>query len=527
MDVENSPLDTVLNVFQGQWLMWMNARDAQNARMMRMALSQAVSSQDLIIEMGGQREMNLICENWDAREELRRMDYLPHPSTNPPPQSYQQLSVSARGASAPSYGDKSTASGECTRAHGRLKDLAGPGPSGVQQPSSRDTTTTVPQSTIRERATTTSPSPAAATTAHSSTPTAAAAAISPAAGKSVYWTPAAGASPYHHPAKPPSPLLPTTSTPLPTSAPIPSGSLLPRASGRHATSILAWPKEFPPPQEPYFDGNGDRGLPLKGRKELRQTPKTPWPRQRQRPNEPSPPSSTPPSMSSSLHPILDNFSNPSQQEHFLNHINHDLENTAPLLIEEKLQHLFSNFFSDLSKAMNNIPNEISTSICQRFYLSVNDSIVDLIKSEVIPTVVSQTFEHLVSLRELVNDKFDNTQNMLIVNEAQNQSELESLKTEMSGLKELVSNQFNSINSLINDLNVNEHNRFEQQKRRMGDLCSLCDKVSTKLSNLQEPTNKAPPPHLVHNNPLMNDNDYIPAHPLAPDNPPQDNRSSFQ
>lgn len=86
MDVENSPLDTVLNVFQGQWLMWMNARDAQNARMMRMALSQAVSSQDLIIEMGGQREMNLICENWDAREELRRMDYLPHPSTNPPPQ---------------------------------------------------------------------------------------------------------------------------------------------------------------------------------------------------------------------------------------------------------------------------------------------------------------------------------------------------------------------------------------------------------------------------------------------------------
>lgn len=83
MVAENSPLDTLLNVFQGQWLMWMNARDAQNTRMMRMTLAQAVSSQDLIIEMGGQREMANICDNWDAREELRRMDDLPHPSTNP------------------------------------------------------------------------------------------------------------------------------------------------------------------------------------------------------------------------------------------------------------------------------------------------------------------------------------------------------------------------------------------------------------------------------------------------------------
>ncbi|KNZ43779.1 hypothetical protein VP01_9870g1, partial [Puccinia sorghi] len=53
-------------------------------------------------------------------------------------------------------------------------------------------------------------------------------------------------------------------------------------------------------------------------------------------------------------------------------------NTAPLLIEEKLQHLFSSFFSDLARATNNIPNDISNSICQKFYLSVNDSIVDLI-----------------------------------------------------------------------------------------------------------------------------------------------------
>ncbi|KNZ44905.1 hypothetical protein VP01_8704g1, partial [Puccinia sorghi] len=84
MDVENSPLDTVLNVFQGQWLMWMNARDVQNARMMRMALTQAISSQDLIIEMGGQREVIRICDNWDAREELRRLDYLPHSLTTLP-----------------------------------------------------------------------------------------------------------------------------------------------------------------------------------------------------------------------------------------------------------------------------------------------------------------------------------------------------------------------------------------------------------------------------------------------------------
>ena len=96
----------------------------------------------------------------------------------------------------------------------------------------------------------------------------------------------------------------------------------------------------------------------------------------------------------SIHPVLDNLSDISKQEHFLNHINNDLENSAPLLIEEKLQNLFSNFFSDFTSAMNDIPNEVSNSIFQQFYLRVNDSIVDLIKTEVIPTVVSQTIEHV-------------------------------------------------------------------------------------------------------------------------------------
>ncbi|KNZ53656.1 hypothetical protein VP01_3172g1, partial [Puccinia sorghi] len=166
----------------------------------------------------------------------------------------------------------------------------------------------------------------------------------------------------------------------------------------------------------------------------------------------------------SHHPILDDLSNPSQQEHFLNHINHDLENTAPLLIEEKLQHTF---FSDLAQAMNEVPNAMSNSIFQKFYVKFDDSIVDLIKSE-----------------------FENTQNIFLVNEAQIQSELEDLKSKMSGLEDPVVNQLNYMNFLINELNLNEHNRFEQKKRRICDLCSMCEKVNTKLNVLQESRNSS-------------------------------------
>ncbi|KNZ59302.1 hypothetical protein VP01_1762g1, partial [Puccinia sorghi] len=167
------------------------------------------------------------------------------------------------------------------------------------------------------------------------------------------------------------------------------------------------------------------------------------------------------------------------------------------------------FLSDLGGAMNNIPNEISNSICQKFYLRVNESIVELKNSEVSLSIVSKTIYHVrANLREskpslytldckistLVNGKFKNIQNILISKEYQRQSELNFLKQKMSGLEYLVFNQINSMNSLINNLNESEHHR-----------------------NL--PESMSPP--LTHNNPLMNKSRFIystppPAPELHPD-----------
>lgn len=76
--------------------------------------------------------------------------------------------------------------------------------------------------------------------------------------------------------------------------------------------------------------------------------------------------------------------------------------------------------------MNNILNEISNSIFQKFYLRVNEFIAKLIKPEVIPSVVSQAIDHvreakpslcedeLTSLKEIVNEKFENTLEDLVL-----------------------------------------------------------------------------------------------------------------
>ncbi|KNZ59520.1 hypothetical protein VP01_1711g3 [Puccinia sorghi] len=114
------------------------------------------------------------------------------------------------------------------------------------------------------------------------------------------------------------------------------------------------------------------------------------------------------------------------------------------------------------------------------------------------SVVSQTLEYvresvrdnksslgkpeLLSLKDFVNEKFENTENILLVNEAQNQSELENLKSKISGLEVLVV-------------------KFEQQKRRICDLCSI---------------SRTTPPHIIHNNPLMNNSGLAPCYSPAPE-----------
>ncbi|KAA1121221.1 hypothetical protein PGTUg99_026291 [Puccinia graminis f. sp. tritici] len=72
--MDNTELETVINLFNEQWNMFVQARENQNPRLMRVALIQAISSQEEIRVLAGGTEMLRICENWIAREELADLE---------------------------------------------------------------------------------------------------------------------------------------------------------------------------------------------------------------------------------------------------------------------------------------------------------------------------------------------------------------------------------------------------------------------------------------------------------------------
>ncbi|EFP93607.1 uncharacterized protein PGTG_19606 [Puccinia graminis f. sp. tritici CRL 75-36-700-3] len=88
--VDNPQLETVINLFNDQWLMFVQARENQNVPMMRLALQQAVGSQEVIRNLAGGEEMLRICENWIAREELADLER--SEQNNPTPQ-VQRLAI--------------------------------------------------------------------------------------------------------------------------------------------------------------------------------------------------------------------------------------------------------------------------------------------------------------------------------------------------------------------------------------------------------------------------------------------------
>ncbi|KAA1074707.1 hypothetical protein PGT21_016424 [Puccinia graminis f. sp. tritici] len=72
--MDNPELEMVINLFNEQWNMFVQARESQNPRLMRVALIQAISSQEEIRVLAGGAEMLRICENWIAREELADLE---------------------------------------------------------------------------------------------------------------------------------------------------------------------------------------------------------------------------------------------------------------------------------------------------------------------------------------------------------------------------------------------------------------------------------------------------------------------
>ncbi|KAA1129205.1 hypothetical protein PGTUg99_011953 [Puccinia graminis f. sp. tritici] len=91
--VDNEQLETIINLFNNQWLMFVQAREHQNVPMMRFALQQAIGSQEVIRNLAGGEEMLRICENWIAREELADLERAER--NNPTPQ-VQRLAITQR-----------------------------------------------------------------------------------------------------------------------------------------------------------------------------------------------------------------------------------------------------------------------------------------------------------------------------------------------------------------------------------------------------------------------------------------------
>ncbi|PLW31564.1 hypothetical protein PCASD_19103 [Puccinia coronata f. sp. avenae] len=72
----------------GQWLLFVNAKETNNYRLMRIALNQAMSTQDTIKSLFGTEQMMSVSDGWLARDELARLEHSlqipPQPMAEPP-----------------------------------------------------------------------------------------------------------------------------------------------------------------------------------------------------------------------------------------------------------------------------------------------------------------------------------------------------------------------------------------------------------------------------------------------------------
>ncbi|PLW15481.1 hypothetical protein PCANC_03239 [Puccinia coronata f. sp. avenae] len=81
-------LTTMSNIFQGQWLLFVNAKETNNYRLMQIALNQVMSTQDTIKSLFGTDQMMSISDGWLACDELARLEHSlqipPQPTAEPP-----------------------------------------------------------------------------------------------------------------------------------------------------------------------------------------------------------------------------------------------------------------------------------------------------------------------------------------------------------------------------------------------------------------------------------------------------------
>jgi hypothetical protein len=239
-----------------------------------------------------------------------------------------------------------------------------------------------------------------------------------------------------------------------------------------------------------------------------------WPQQPQQQHSPLRSTSPKPSVKSNSDPSLAHYSEGSLKEYFLKNINSDFCNEAPLLIEEKLKALFSNFISELSGTMDSFPGTLLESCVLRLSSTINSSVQKIITSEVIPVLFDLVFKHInefplppnrnEQLQEFFNDKLDSLQDIIIGLNSENSSELSDIKNSMRNLEAETFSNMSAMRDQLAESAVKEEASSDQNKRRLSDFHSSMNAMNHKLDFLVNSLHKVDPPQVVYNNPFMHD-----------------------
>ncbi|KAH9442390.1 hypothetical protein Pst134EB_028644 [Puccinia striiformis f. sp. tritici] len=217
-----------------------------------------------------------------------------------------------------------------------------------------------------------------------------------------------------------------------------------------------------------------------------------------------------------------NQSNPQyqNQEHFFNNLNSQFVPDTTFLIEDRLKDLFQEFLSKLSSTIHSFPNSVFHSCLTEFKSTLHKSVNEMIMSEIVPTLISEVLNHLKNdmnkvtssvnikdeiepLKEFVKEHIETVQDILHVNDSQMQANIEQVRHDLKQLTQKQESQYTSLVEHLSSITEHENHRFDQIKRRLGDVGQTMNNLQTKINSHVVQELREPPPHLKYNNPFLN------------------------
>ncbi|KNE89415.1 hypothetical protein PSTG_17131 [Puccinia striiformis f. sp. tritici PST-78] len=461
-----------------QWTLFQRARQSRNVPVMRTALQQAISTQELLLNLVGHEEMLRVSLQWIARDELALLE-----------ESIQNNATQSTPTPAQTQTVPMVMSTPVLPGMNQTHSARGPVPNMINHAQHQNARRPTPEITYLGRT-------------HSVTPV---------------------------------PLTPPLNPP-------PTSHLVYQDQPVAIRPAMAPPvhinQQHPPPyvnQQPYYQNPPPNGhYPQQrgpNRAPGRRRPDATSPKVHSTTKKPplstiseSPPITSP--LDDYQPPSQPSASDPSSREDFFNNINSQFIPDTTFLLEDKMRDLFSVFLSDLSKSLNTVPNKLVESCVSKFETIVHKSLNEMLSTEIIPSLISEVLHHVennntnkgnsVSIREeiaplkdFMKEHIECVQDIIHVNDSQMQANIEQVRHDIKELNQKQEQQTSYLAGLINELNNNENTRFEQIKRRLGDMTQNVNILNNKLNSDSAFEHlKAPPPHLHYNNPFLNQT-YIP------------------